>query len=77
MAWTIIGAPLHFQIIIGRDALKAGIVTLPYALVMGAMSPISMVFVNKVGTKILVGGGMLLSAGGFLLASRAEVDSPY
>ena len=34
-----------------------------------------MIFVNKGGTKIL--GGMLPSAGGLLLASRAEVDSPY
>ncbi|QGH69471.1 DHA2 family efflux MFS transporter permease subunit [Pseudactinotalea sp. HY158] len=68
---------LYFQLILGWDALKAGLATLPYALVMGAMSPIAMIFTNKIGTKIIVGGGMALSAAGFLLASWAEVDSPY
>ena len=68
---------LYFQLILGWDALKAGVATLPYALVMGAMSPVAMIFTNKIGTKVIVGGGMALSAAGFLLASRAEVDSPY
>lgn len=68
---------LYFQLILGWDAFKAGLATLPYALVMGAMSPVAMIFTQRVGTKVIVGGGMALSAVGFLLASRAQVDSPY
>lgn len=68
---------LYFQIILGWDALKAGLATLPYALIMGGMSPVAMIFVGRLGAKLLVGGGMAISASGFLLASWAEVDSPY
>lgn len=68
---------LYFQLILGWDALKAGVATLPYALVMGGMSPVAMIFTQKLGAKVLVGGGMMVSAFGFLLASRAQVDSPY
>jgi len=68
---------LYFQIVIGWDALTAGLATLPYALIMGAMSPLAMVLTSRLGTKLLVGGGMAVSAAGFLLASRAQTDSPY
>lgn len=68
---------LYFQLILGWDALKAGVATLPYALIMGGMSPVAMIFTQRLGTKLLVGGGMAISAVGFLLASWAQVDSPY
>lgn len=68
---------LYFQLIRGYDPLKAGAATLPYAVVMGALSPVAMLVAAKVGTKVVATGGMLLMAAGLSVASTAGIDSDY
>lgn len=68
---------LYFQLIRGWGPLKAGLATLPYALVMGALSPVAMLVAAKLGTKIVAASGMLLMGAGLTVASTAEADSDY
>lgn len=68
---------LYFQLIRGWDPLQAGLATLPYALVMGALSPVAMVVAAKLGTKVVASGGMALMAAGLVVASTADTDSDY
>lgn len=68
---------MYFQLIRGYDTLKAGMATLPFAAIMGMLSPVAILIVRKTGTKVIVAAGMLLMAGGFLVASTASVDSDY
>jgi DHA2 family multidrug resistance protein-like MFS transporter len=68
---------MYFQMVRGYSPLKAGTATLPYAAVMGALSPLAMLIVRWVGTKALVSGGMLLMASGFVVVSQAPIDAGY
>lgn len=68
---------MYFQFIRGYDTLKAGAATLPFAVIMGALSPLSILIVRKTGTKVVVTVGMLLMAAGLTVAATATVDSSY
>jgi EmrB/QacA subfamily drug resistance transporter len=67
----------YFQIVRGYDPLRAGVATLPFAIVTGAFSPIAITVMKRVGTKAVVTGGMLLMSAGFLVAATTGVDTPY
>src|SRR5580692_3625673 len=67
----------YFQIVRGYDPLRAGLATLPFAIVTGAFSPIAIVVMKRVGTKAVVTGGMLLMSAGFLVAATTGVDTAY
>jgi EmrB/QacA subfamily drug resistance transporter len=67
----------YFQAVRGYDTLKAGVATLPFAVVTGAMSPVAIVLMKRVGTKLVVAAGMALMSAGFLVAAGSAVDSPY
>ena len=47
----------YFQAVRGYDTLQAGVATLPFALVTGVMSPVAIVVMKRVGTKVVVDGG--------------------
>jgi len=68
---------LFFQLIRGYSTLKAGAATLPFAVVMGALSPLAILIMRRVGTKLVVAGGLLLMTGGFTIAARASVNCNY
>jgi DHA2 family multidrug resistance protein-like MFS transporter len=68
---------MYFQFIRGFDTFKAGAATLPFAVIMGALSPLAILIVRRTGTKVVVTAGMLLMAAGFAVASTATVDSSY
>lgn len=68
---------MYFQLVRGYSPLGAGVATLPYATVMGILSPLAMLFVRRLGTKALVAGGMVLMACGFLIVSQARIDAGY
>lgn len=68
---------MYFQLIRGYSTLKAGAATLPYAVVMGMLSPVAIQITRKLGTKVVVAGGMLLMACGFLVAATAGVNAGY
>ncbi len=67
----------YFQIVRGYDPLRAGVATLPFALVTGAFSPVAIVLMKRAGTKVIVTAGLLLMSAGFVVASGTQVDSAY
>ncbi|MDA8324190.1 MAG: DHA2 family efflux MFS transporter permease subunit [Actinomycetota bacterium] len=67
----------YFQLVRGYSPLKAGAATLPYAAVMAALSPLAMLIVVKIGTKVVASAGLVLMAAGFLIVVRAGVYADY
>jgi EmrB/QacA subfamily drug resistance transporter len=67
----------YFQVVRGYDPLKAGVATLPFAVVTGAMSPAAIAAMKRIGTKIVVAGGLVLMSAGFVVAAGVGVDSAY
>ena len=67
----------YFQIVRGYDTLKAGLATLPFALIVGALSPVAILLMKRFGTTRVVTFGLLLMSAGFVLAAGAAVDSAY
>ena len=67
----------YFQAVRGYDTLTAGLATLPFAVVIGAMSPVAIVVMKRIGTKLVVAGGLALMSAGFLVAAGTAVDAAY
>ena len=67
----------YFQAVRGYDTLTAGLATLPFALVIGATSPLAIVLMRAVGTTLVVAGGLLTMAAGFALAAGTGLESAY
>src|SRR6185312_16122429 len=67
----------YFQIVRGYDPLRAGVATVPFAIVTGAFSPLAIVLMKRAGTKIVVTAGLLLMSAGFVVASSTQVGSAY
>jgi EmrB/QacA subfamily drug resistance transporter len=67
----------YFQVVRGYDTLTAGVATLPFAIVTGALSPVAIVLMKRVGTKYVVAAGLALMTAGFLLASTSTAHSAY
>ncbi|MCO7221233.1 MFS transporter [Klenkia sp. PcliD-1-E] len=67
----------YFQAVRGYDTLTAGLATLPFALVIGAVSPLAIVAMRAVGTTVVVSGGLATMAAGFALAAGTGLDTAY
>jgi EmrB/QacA subfamily drug resistance transporter len=67
----------YFQAVRGYDPLRAGVATLPFAVVTGALSPVAILAMKKAGTKLVVTAGLALMSGGFAFAATTTQDSPY
>ncbi len=67
----------YFQVVRGYDPLRAGLATLPFAIVTAAFSPVSIMLMKRFGTKVIVASGLVLMTAGFLVAATTEVDSSY
>jgi len=67
----------YFQVVRGYDPLRAGVATLPFAIVTGAMSPAAIVLMKRLGTKVVVTAGLLLMSAGFLVVVGTGVDASY
>jgi EmrB/QacA subfamily drug resistance transporter len=67
----------YFQAVRGYDPLRAGVATLPFAVVTGALSPVAILAMKKAGTKLVVTGGLLLMSGGFVVAALTARDASY
>lgn len=68
---------LYFQAIHGYSPLRAGVATLPFAIVTGGMSPVAILATRRLGTKIVVAGGLAMMSGGFAVAVGLAPDSAY
>ena len=67
----------YFQLIRGFDPLRAGLATLPFAIVTGALSPAAIALMKRAGTKAVVTTGLALMSAGFLVAAGTTLDSAY
>jgi EmrB/QacA subfamily drug resistance transporter len=67
----------YFQVVRGYSTLTAGLATLPFALVTAAVSPLAIVLMHRLGTKVLVTGGLLTMSAGFVVASTTGLDTAY
>jgi EmrB/QacA subfamily drug resistance transporter len=67
----------YFQVVLSYDPLRAGVATLPFALVTGLVSPAAIALMKRVGTKAVVTTGLALMSAGFVAAAGTSVDSAY
>ena len=67
----------YFQVVRDYSTLRAGVATLPFAVVTAAVSPLAIVLMHKVGTKVIVTGGLLTMTTGFLVASTTGLETAY
>lgn len=67
----------YFQLIRGYTPLQAGVRTLPVAFSIALASVLSPVLVQRIGTKLVVAGGLASMAMGFLWVSTASGATPY
>src|SRR3954468_15089591 len=67
----------YLQTVLGYSALEAGLRMLPMAAVMLVVAPLSPRIVEHVGTKVVVGGGLVLVALGLGIASQVPVTNGY
>jgi MFS transporter, DHA2 family, multidrug resistance protein len=67
----------YFQIVRGYDPLHAGVATLPFAVITGAVSPAAIMLMRRAGTKAVVTAGLALMSVGFIVASGVTADSAY
>ena len=58
----------YFQFVKGYSALSAGVHTLPFAIVAAIVTPIAAVVALKVGSRLVVGIGLLLMGAGLVTA---------
>jgi EmrB/QacA subfamily drug resistance transporter len=70
-------ATQYLQFVLGYSAFDAGVRTLPFALALMVMAPLSSKAVQWLGTKRVVVTGMLIFSSGLVVASTATVTSGY
>jgi EmrB/QacA subfamily drug resistance transporter len=67
----------YLQTVLGYSALEAGLRMMPMALVMVALAPVAPRLVERVGTKLVVGTGLLVVVGGLLVVATVPVTNGY
>ncbi|MGI9624713.1 MAG: MFS transporter [Acidimicrobiales bacterium] len=65
------------QFVQGFDALEAGVRILPYAVVLLFVSPRAAVLTERFGERVVIVGGSVLGAGGFVVLSQLRPDTSY
>ena len=65
------------QSVMGYTALQAGVRLLPMAVTQMIVAPASAKVAERVGSKIVVAGGLVVAAIGLLMASRITADAEY
>jgi EmrB/QacA subfamily drug resistance transporter len=68
----------YFQFVKGYSTLSAGVHTLPFAIVAAIFTPLAAIVALRVGTRVVVGGGLALMAAGLLVAGFTSTpNTPY
>jgi Na+/melibiose symporter-like transporter len=67
----------YFQVVRGYNPLDAGLATLPFAVVTAAFSPVAMIVMKRLGTKIVVAFGLLLMSAGFTVVVFTPLHGAY
>lgn len=67
----------YLQLVLGFSALEAGVRLLPVAGAMMVIAPASAALVERLGTKVVVAGGLAITSTGLLLASFLTATGGY
>jgi Na+/melibiose symporter-like transporter len=67
----------YLQTVLGYSPLEAGLRMLPAAGVMLVTAPLAPRLVERIGTKLVVGGGLLVASVGLVAMSRVPVSDGY
>ena len=67
----------YMQLVQGYSPLQAGLRTVPFAVVTGVFSPVSIAIMHRIGSKAVVTIGLTLMSLGFAMASTLSADSAY
>lgn len=67
----------YFQAVRGYDPLRAGVATLPFAVITGACSPLAILLMRRFGTKLVVASGLALMSGGLAVAATMPASAGY
>ena len=68
----------YFQFVKGYSTLSAGVHTLPFAVVAAVATPLAAVLALKIGTRVVVTTGLLLMAGGLVVAAfNSDATTSY
>jgi EmrB/QacA subfamily drug resistance transporter len=67
----------YFQFVLGYTPLETGIRFLPIALCMMILSPLSARFVHRIGTKLVVGTGLMMVTAGLISWASLSASSSY
>ena len=57
--------PVFLQNLLGFDAMQSGLTMMPRSIAMGVLMPIGGKFYNRLGPRVMVGGGLLITGYGF------------
>lgn len=74
---TIFMLTTYLQTVLGYTPLEAGLRMIPVAFGLVVGSRAAVTIAERVGTRLAVGGGLLIVATGMEILSRADVDSGY
>jgi DHA2 family multidrug resistance protein len=69
--------PLFFQNILRMNAMQAGVALMPRSLAMAVLMPIGGKFYNRLGPRVMVAGGLLISSVSFLMLATMTVDTGF
>jgi len=67
----------YLQLVLGYSPFEAGLRTVPFAAATAVMSPVAIVLMHRIGTKIVVTIGLLLMGAGFAVAATCDASSSY
>jgi EmrB/QacA subfamily drug resistance transporter len=67
----------YLQLVQGYSPLSAGLRALPFAIAMGAVSPVSPILAKRFGTRVIIPVGMAMMGLGLLDLSTAGVHTAY
>jgi EmrB/QacA subfamily drug resistance transporter len=67
----------YFQFVLGYTPFETGVRFLPIALCMMVLSPLSARFVHRIGTKLVVTGGLLMVTAGLVSWASLSASSSY
>ena len=69
--------PLFLQQLLGYPALDSGVALMPRSLAMAVAMPLAGRFYNKAGPRVLIGAGIVVTAGSFYELSRLSLSIGY
>ena len=67
----------YTQVVLGYSPLEAGLRMMPMSIVMICVAPMAPRLVYRIGTKIVVGGGLVISSIGVLIVSTVPTSNGY